>query len=115
MIFVTVSRKWHNPIIFSYVDNQEISLSISLEDFKKVVKREVTASMPADEIKKIVRQELGDKGIWNQNRFDDNFNNAFDRARKKLFDEGYFDGIIENAFCRAMKGLKEESNKIMGG
>lgn len=35
---LTISRSWHHPEIFSKVCNEKISLSISLDDFKQIVK-----------------------------------------------------------------------------
>lgn len=38
---VTISRYWDNPKIFTKVTNKEISLEISLDDFKKAIKNEI--------------------------------------------------------------------------
>ncbi len=40
-IFITVGRKWHNPLIYSYVDYEEIALSMTLYDFMEAVKQEM--------------------------------------------------------------------------
>lgn len=39
--FVTVTRKWNNPEIFSTVNAESISLSMKIEDFKEAVKMEL--------------------------------------------------------------------------
>lgn len=41
MFYVTVSKKWHNPKIYSYIDNEGIELSIPFDDFREAVKSEM--------------------------------------------------------------------------
>jgi|GEM_PF-4850672 len=38
---VTVSRYWDNPKILTKVTNKEISLEMSLDDFKEALKQEI--------------------------------------------------------------------------
>jgi hypothetical protein len=38
---LTISRKWNNPQITANFTNEEISLSISLEDFKTALLQEI--------------------------------------------------------------------------
>lgn len=38
---ITISRYWNNPKITTKVTNQEISLEMSLDDFKEALKKEI--------------------------------------------------------------------------
>lgn len=39
--FVTITKYWHNPQIYILVSNEAIGLRITLDDFKKAVKKEI--------------------------------------------------------------------------
>ncbi len=81
---VTISRYWHNPQIMTVVWGDGISLSVSLDDFKK-----------------ILRTEIGEIQLKTEKKF------GFIKETK-VED---FGAQFETAFTNALAKIKEESLK----
>lgn len=70
---ITKSRKWHSPEILAYVNNEEIGLSIKLDDYLQalvaeignptfiVTQAQLLAKLRAASI--VIEQEMHDKSV----------------------------------------------------
>jgi len=107
-IFVTVSRKWTHPQIFTRITGEEIALSIELDDFLAALKHEIDAQLPV--FLDSIRQQVGSvTWVFTQATFDTMFAQAVDKAKAT----GTLNQIFQDAAKVVIEGIKEESIKVV--
>ena len=68
---VTISKYWNSPKIFTKITSEEISLEISLDDFREALKKEIGS----------VATVLTKVGI--EQRIDKSFNSIIERIKEE--------------------------------
>ena len=129
-LFVTVSRKWNNPIIeealdqyitdlpdnvpevlplvVTKIDADEIRLHMPLRNFMKLLLWEIDAQLPA--FLDTIRQQIGSvTWVFTQATFDA----TFAKAVNATTEQGVLDKIFQDAVDKVVEGVKEESVKVV--
>ena len=104
-LVVTVSRYWHEPKILTYIDGNEISLTISMDDFVKAMVQEIDLS----EIVSQIKNEIGSvRWVFKDETWDKKFDQAVQSAITQEMVSKLFDKVIPIVIGK----VKEESVKV---
>lgn len=101
MLWVTIAKRWHQPMIYTWVDDDGIELSMPLEDFIKAIIDEIPTSSQED----IKKQLCSSIFPWRIKKNIDNLKRAF-------FTSDNVSSLVNRASEQVVKKMKMETNKM---